>query len=528
MHRRDFMRVMGGGLAAAAMGANAPAVAPKRLKRPNFLIILADDMGFSDTGCYGSEIATPNLDSLARDGVRFTHFYSAARCCPSRASLLTGLYPHQAGMGGMVSRGEKAPEEGPYQGYLNQSCVTIAEVLKQAGYRTYMSGKWHVGERPEHWPLKRGFDRYYGLISGASSYWGIREEERGTRAFALDGEPILPEGENFYMTDAFSEYAVKWLEEHEGREEPFLLYLAYTAPHWPLHAWPEDIAKYRGTYLKGWDQLREERYERLVNMGIIDAKWKLSPRDADVPPWDDAEDKEDWDLRMAVYAAMVDRMDQGIGRVLEALRRIGEEENTVVMFLSDNGGCHESVEGRKLDTPGTKPGEPGSFVAYRRPWANASNTPFRLFKHWVHEGGIASPFMVRWPAGMRRRNELEPQAGHINDIMATCVDLAGAQYPETFNGHAITPCEGKSLAPILRGEHRGPHERLCWEHMGNRAIIEGDWKLVAAKNGDWALYNLAEDRTELNDLSETLPERAKTLFRAWETWADRVGARKPA
>ena len=484
MHRRDFMRVMGGGMAAAAMGANVSAAAPKRSKRPNFLIILADDMGFSDTGCYGSEIATPNLDSLARDGVRFTHFYSAARCCPSRASLLTGLYPHQAGMGGMVSRGEKVPEEGPYQGYLNQSCVTIAEVLKQAGYRTYMSGKWHVGERPEHWPLKRGFDRYYGLISGASSYWGIREEERGTRAFALDGEPILPEGENFYMTDAFSEYAVKWLEEHDGREEPFLLYLAYTAPHWPLHAWPEDIAKYRGTYLKGWDQLREERYERLVNMGIVDAKWKLSPRDADVPPWDDAEDKEDWDLRMAVYAAMVDRMDQGIGRVLEALRRIGKVENTVVMFLSDNGGCHESVEGRKLDTPGTKPGEPGSFVAYRRPWANASNTPFRLFKHWVHEGGIASQFMVRWPAGMRRRNELEPQVGHINDIMATCVDLAGAQYPETFNGHAITPCEGKFMAPSFAASNRGPR-RLWWSTWPTVRII-GATEVVAAKK-DWAL-----------------------------------------
>ncbi|MFO7975426.1 MAG: arylsulfatase [Candidatus Hydrogenedentota bacterium] len=526
MHRREFMRVMGSGLAAAALSTNATAAARKPTKRPNFLIILADDMGFSDLGCYGSEIATPNLDGLAHDGVRFTQFYSAARCCPSRASLLTGLYPHQAGMGGMVTRGKANDRHGPYQGYLNRSCVTIAEVLKPAGYRTYMSGKWHVGERPEHWPLKRGFDRYYGLISGASSYWCIREEERHKRAFALNDERILPEGDDFYMTDAFSDYAVKWIEEHEGREEPFLLYLAYNAPHWPLHAWPEDIAKYKGKYLEGWDQLREERYERLVNMGIIHPKWKLSPRDPDVPPWEEVEDKEDWDLRMAVYAAMIDRMDQGIGRVLEALRRIGEEENTVIMFLSDNGGCHENVEGRKLDKPGTQPGEPGSFVAYRRPWANASNTPFRLFKHWVHEGGIATPFIARWPAGMARKNELERQVGHINDIMATCVDLAGAEYPETFNGHPITPCEGKSLAPIFRGEQREAHDRLYWEHMGNRAVMEGDWKLVATKRGDWELYNLAEDRTELNDLSETMPERAKSLFEAWDAWADRIGARK--
>ncbi len=528
MRRREFMQAVGTGLATAAIGGSAGAQAPNRSKRPNFVIILADDMGFSDLGCYGSEIATPNLDGLAREGVRFTHFYSAARCCPSRASLLTGLYPHQAGMGGMVTQGEAPAEEGPYQGYLNRSCVTFAEVLKSAGYRTYMSGKWHVGERPEHWPRQRGFDRYYGLISGASSYWGILEQERGQRAFALDDERIVPGGESFYMTDAFTDYAVTWLEEQAGREEPFLLYLAYTAPHWPLHAWPEDIAKYRGTYVRGWDALREERYARLVSQGIIDPKWKLSPRDPDVPPWEEAENQTDWALRMAVYAAMVDRMDQGVGRVLAALHRLGLEKDTLVMFLSDNGGCHESVEGRNLNTPGTEPGEPGSFVAYRRPWANASNTPFRLFKHWVHEGGIATPLIARWPGGISRRGELEHQVGHINDIMATCVDLAGASYPATFNGREITPCEGRSLAPVFRGEQREPHDRLFWEHMGNRAVREGDWKLVAAKSGDWALYNLAEDRTELNDLADAMPERAEAMLQAWDAWAERVGARKPA
>lgn len=516
MRRREFLRNVTGTLAATAW----PRLARAADRKPNIVVIMADDMGFSDIGCYGSEIRTPSLDRLASEGIRFTQAYNAARCCPSRAALLTGLYPHQAGMGDMVGTGIKPRPEGPYQGYLNRQCVTIAEVLRSGGYRTYMSGKWHVGEAPEHWPRKRGFDRYFGLISGASSYFELLKSDRN-RMMASDDDPFEPEGK-FYMTDAFTDHAVQFIEEHKTPEKPFFLYLPYTAPHWPLHAWPEDISKYADTYRIGWDTLREQRYRCLLDLGIIDPKWPLSPRDSEVPPWDGVENKDDWARRMAVYAAMVDRMDQGIGRVLDALRKTGAEENTLVLFLSDNGGCHESVEARNLDTPGTLPGERGSFVAYKRPWANASNTPFRMFKHWVHEGGIATPMIARWPGRIQQHGALTPQVAHITDIMATCLEAAGLSYPTTFEGHAITPLEGKSLVPIFEGKTRAPHERLCWEHEGNRAIREGNWKLVAPKQGDWELYDLEADRTELNNLAAKDAKRAKALNLAWEEWADRV------
>ncbi|HEX73039.1 MAG TPA: arylsulfatase [Candidatus Hydrogenedentes bacterium] len=525
MTRREFIGAGAGALAAAALQGRGHPAPHSTGKAPNIVVILADDMGFSDIGCYGAEINTPHLDRLAANGLRFTQAYSAARCCPTRAALLTGLNPHQTGVGGMVSRiQDPPPPEGPYQGYLNDQCVTIAEALRPAGYSTYMSGKWHVGERPEHWPRRRGFDRYYGLVSGASSYFEILPEERKTRVMARDDERIFPEGDDFYMTDAFSDFAVECIGEH-NTERPFFLYLAYTAPHWPLHALPEDIAKYRGKYRIGWDRLREERYARLVEMGIIDPRWRLAPRDPDCPPWDDCDDKDEMDLRMAVYAAMIDRMDQGIGRVMDALRRRGMEENTLVLFMSDNGGCHENIDGRRLHKPGTRAGERGSFVAYERPWANASNTPFRLFKHWVHEGGIASPLVAHWPAGIQQRGELTHQVMHVTDIMATCLDLAGAQYPETFGGKPITPLVGRSLAPIFRGEAREPHERLYWEHLGNKALREGNWKLVASKTGDWELYDLEADRTELRDLSEKEPDRAAAMLRAWKAWADATGVR---
>jgi arylsulfatase A-like enzyme len=516
------MRLMGTSLVAAALPNAVPAAMNFAKGRPNILVILADDMGFSDLGCYGSEIQTPNLDAMAREGVRFTQFYCAARCCPSRASLLTGLHPHQAGMGGMVSSATKPARPGPYQGYLNKKCVTIAEVLKGAGYRTYMSGKWHVGEAPDHWPRKRGFDRYFGLISGASSYWELLKGKRA-RAMALDDAPFTPDPGTFYMTDAFTDHAIQCIEEHPSGDEPFFMYLAYNAPHWPLHAWPEDIAKYRGKYMCGWDELRKRRHQRQVELGIVDGAWPLSPRDDEVPAWETVDNKEDWDHRMAVYAAMVDRMDQGIGRVFEALKKKGAEENTLVLFLSDNGGCHENIEGRKLNQPGKEPGERGSYVAYRRPWANASNTPFRLFKHWIHEGGIATPLIARWPKGIAKHGTITQQVGHITDIMATCVDLSEADYPSTYKGKPITSLEGKSLGPIFQGEMREPHDTLCWEHFKNRGIRQGNWKLVAAKQGDWELYDLAADRTELHDLSERHPGKAKELFEDWDVWAQRCG-----
>lgn len=519
MDRRQFMQLAGYGLAAAALPGTVHA---QGAAKPNIVVILADDMGFSDLGCYGSEIRTPNLDRLAAEGMRFTQFYNVARCCPSRASLLTGLYPHDAGMGAMVTTPEKRRGEGPYQGYLNDRCVTMAEVLKRTGYRTYMSGKWHVGEAPEHWPRKRGFDRYFGIVSGGSSYWELLQEPNHKRIMALDDEPYTPEGDRFYMTDAFSDHAVRYIEEHREREEPFFLYLAYTAPHWPLHAWPEDIDRYRGLYDKGWDVLREERYERQLALGIIDRRWALSPRDPEVPAWDEVDNKEDWALRMAVYAAMVDRMDQGIGRVLDALRRSGADENTLVFFLSDNGGCHESVEARDLNTPGTKPGERGSFVAYKRPWANASNTPFRMFKHWIHEGGISTPCIARWP-GTIQGGQISHEPGIIMDLMATACEETGTTYPETYEGRSIRPLVGKSLSPILRGGTRDPHDRLFWEHFGNKGARHGKWKLVAAKDGAWGLYDMEEDRTELHDLSSSSPETAKELLAAWEQWATQTG-----
>jgi len=491
--------------------------------RPNFLIILADDMGFSDLGCYGSEIRTPHLDGLASEGLLFTQGYNCARCCPSRAALLTGLYPHQAGVGKMVSAPDAPERPGPYQGYLNDHCATLAEVLRAAGYRTYMSGKWHVGEAPEHWPRKRGFDRYFGLISGASSYWELIDQPDRKRMMAQDDEPFTPEPGEFYMTDAFSDFAVRCVKEHAGHEDPFLLYLAYTAPHWPLHAWPEDIARHEDAYRIGWEELRRRRYARQRALGVIDPKWPLSPLDEEVPPWEAVEDKPYWERLMAVYAAMIDRMDHGIGRVLRALEETGAAENTIVVFLSDNGGCAEDIAGRKLHTPGTRAGERGSYDAYKRPWANASNTPFRLYKKWIHEGGIATPFLMRWPRGIAQPGGMTHQVAHIIDIMPTCLDAAGVAYPETFDERPVLPVEGRSLLPILRGETREPHPALFWEHFGNRGVRAGDWKYVAAANGDWELYNLAEDRTELRDLGGTAPEKARELHALYEAWAQRVG-----
>lgn len=528
MDRREFLRRIGGGVAAMSLTGCARdrdrRMGPATSRRPNIVVILADDMGFSDIGCYGSEIETPHLDRLAAEGVRFTQAYCAARCCPTRAALLTGLYPHQAGMGRMVVRkGGEDREPGPYQGYLNDRCVTLAEVLKSAGYRTYMAGKWHVGEKPEHWPRRRGFDRYFGLISGASSYFEMLPQERDSRSMALDDDPILPEGDDFYMTDAFTDYAVDFLKGHAGRDEPFLLYLAYTAPHWPLHALPGEIEKYRGQYMMGWDELRRRRHARQLELGIVRPEWPLSPRDPDVPAWDTVEDKDRWDARMAVYAAMIDRMDQGIGRVLRQLDRMGAAEHTLVLFLSDNGACHESVLSKGYHDPEAAPGSRRTFDAVERPWANASNTPFRMFKHWVHEGGIATPLIARWPAHIRSGGGLTDQVAHVIDIMPTAVEAAQARYPAEFEDRPVASCEGISLLPVLAGGPSRERPALYWEHMKNRAIREGKWKLVAKKDDTWELYDLEADRTELKDLSGENVEKARDLIARYDSWAARVG-----
>ncbi len=489
--------------------ASAAAAPPQR---PNIVLILADDMGFSDLGCYGSEISTPHLDRLAKNGLRFTQFYNTGRCCPTRASLLTGLYPHQAGVGHMVEdRGLPA-----YRGRLNDRCVTIAEALGAGGYHALMCGKWHVGENRPHWPADRGFEKYFGLISGATSYFRL---DSG-RIMALDGRPYVPPVEGFYLTDAITDHAVALMEEFGRRPEPFFLYLAYTAPHWPLHARAEDIARYRGKYLEGWDALREKRHRRLVELGIIDRSWAPAPRDPKAPEWAGAKDKELWDLKMAVYAAQIDRMDQGIGRILEKLKELDAEENTLVLFLSDNGGCAEQVDRGQAGAP---PGTKESFLSYGLPWANASNTPFRLFKHWVHEGGIATPLIARWPAVIRQPGSITHQPGHLIDLMATCLEAAGIEYPKAYAGRELIPLEGKSLLPIFRGEIRAGHAAIFWEHEGNRAVRQGKWKLVARHGKDWEMHDLEADRTELADLSARFPDKAADLARLYGQWAERCG-----
>jgi arylsulfatase A-like enzyme len=519
--RRQFLVLLS---SAAAMAAARPG-----RKRPNVVLIMADDMGISDLGCYGSEIDTPNLDRLASGGVRFTQMYNTARCCPTRASLLTGLYPHQAGIGRMVTDLQRPS----YRGFLDTDCVTIAEVLKSAGYRTLMSGKWHVGERRPHWPVDRGFDRFYGLVSGASNYFSL---DPG-RTMALDSELAVPEGDDFYFTDAFTDYATRFIDDRSP-DQPFFLYLAYTAPHWPLHAPEVEIRKYQEVYREGWDAVRARRHRRMLEMGLVQDSWGLSPRDPDVPAWENEPEKEWQARRMAVYAAQIDRMDQGIGRVLRKIREIGEEENTLVLFLADNGGCAEPIEANfrnlqgKVRTVGDQvvnygnlpsilPGPATTFQSYGRGWANVSNTPLRLYKSIVHEGGIATPLIASWPSVIPGGNRLEQQVGHVIDLMPTCLDACRARYPKEYAGHRILPAEGISLLPALRAGKKTTRKALFWEHFGNRAVRSGDWKLVAQKSHGWELYNLREDRTELNNLASRHPDRVAGLNGLYEAWAER-------
>ena len=560
--RRDFLKTIG--LGATSLVLPGCTVASERFSgkrpadRPNIILIMVDDMGYSDIGCYGGEISTPSLDRLAAGGLRFTQFYNTARCCPTRASLMTGLYPHQAGVGHMMSdRGLDG-----YRGDLNNRCVTIAEVLKQAGYATYMSGKWHVTKHrgpdgPKYnWPRQRGFDRFFGTIHGAGSFYDPCSLTR-------DNTQIPPGSDDFYYTNAISDNAVKFVREHAARvpakrgPNPFFMYVAYTAPHWPMHALPEDIAKYKGRYARGWDALRVQRHRRMIEMGIVQSKWKLTDRDSRVPPWEQAENKQWHQRRMEVYAAMVDCLDQGIGRIVSELRKADDFENTLIFFLADNGGCAEEYgsrgpikpdpskeiplkpmdknalqqdmqpkvtrDGRPVRTgEGVMPGPADTYIAYGRPWANASDTPFRLYKHWVHEGGIATPLIVHWPRRIKARSELRHQPGHLIDIMATCIDVAGTEYPSSYNGHKIVPLEGKSIVPAF-ADKPIKREAIYWEHEGNRAIRVGKWKLVAkGKKGPWELYDLDADRTETNNLAAVHPDRVKQMTAMWQRWAERA------
>jgi len=497
------------------------------VKRPNIIIILADDMGYSDLGCFGSEIHTPNIDAMAKTGLVMTQFYNASRCCPTRASLLTGLYQHQAGVGDMVN----TRKEPAYEGYLNNNCVTIAEALKIGGYNTLMAGKWHVGTAPEHWPVKRGFDHYFGLIDGASSYFNPTMPYRPNQhlTIALDDKPFTP-GPNFYSTDAYASYAVKFIDDNKKTGKPFFLYMAFTSPHWPLHALPEDIAKYKGKYLKGWDQMRAARLKKQKELGILPQDAELSPRDSHVPEWSSLseDEKKDWDDKMSVYAAMVDRMDQNIGKIRQKLKELAEDQNTVIMFLSDNGASSESIKGPGF-TPevlaaSKKPSsDPTSFTSYSFDGANVSNTPFRLFKHWEYEGGTATPFIVNYPAVIKSQR-YNQQPAHIIDLMSTCLDLAGVAYPKTYHGNAITPTEGISLVPLIKGKTWKGHNALFFEHEGNRAVRQGEWKLVSQfPENKWELYNIKADRSELNDLSAKYPDRVKAMETLYFAWAKHAG-----
>ncbi len=484
--------------------------------KPNIVIMMADDMGYSDIGCYGGEIKTPNIDRLADNGLRFTQFYNAGRCCPTRASLLTGLYAHQAGIGHMTNENERLRFDLGYPGYrghLNRSSVTIAEALKPAGYKTLMAGKWHVGTFKGMWPVDRGFDEYFGIVRGASNFFRPHPDKLLVR----NRERITP-GEDFYTTDAFTSNAIDLVRAAERNDDqPFFLYLGYTSPHWPLHAWPEDVQKYRGKYRVGWDKVRQARLKRMTSMGLIDKSWEMTIRDA--VPWDTlaAEKKDEMDLRMAIYAAQVDRMDQNIGKFVSALDELGELNDTLIFFLSDNGGCAEGgMLGRgPLEILTTKNGYTQS---YGQAWANASNTPFRKYKHWVHEGGIASPLVVHWPAGISAKGEFRTHPTHLIDLMATALDIGDATYPANFSGNTITPLEGVSMAPAFDNKPLD-REAIYWEHEGNRAVRMGKWKLVSAHPSGWELYDMDADRTETNDLMPTYPETARKMIEMYTDWA---------
>jgi arylsulfatase len=494
--------------------------------RPNIVLILADDMGYSDLGCYGSEIATPNIDRLAADGVRFTQFYNQARCCPSRAALLTGRYPHQVGIGAMIDNYAKwirdAADRPSYQDHLSTDSPTVAELLRDAGYHTIMCGKWHLGARAREWPARRGFERSFVLIPGAMNYFG--GESTGPRSpMAIDDQKYSPPHDGFYSTDAFTDHAIQFLQEPDAAQRPVFLYMAYNAPHWPLQARPEDIEKYRGTYRAGWQAIREKRLSRMIELGILPAGATMAPMDrGKEKPWAELSEAQqaEWALRMSIYAAQVSRLDQNVGRLVQELNRLGKLRNTLIFFVSDNGGAAEDPH---RGVPGAELGSRDSFWGYDRPWASVSNTPWRLHKTTAYEGGISTPAIACWPAVIpaAAHGQLVREPAHLLDMLPTFLELAGAKYPSTPQRQL----EGKSILSMIQGGKGTADREFCWEHEGNRAIRKGKWKLVtlgSSKQG-WELYDISVDRTESHNLAAEKPELVRELNDDYQRWATRCG-----
>lgn len=511
-------------LAPLSAGGAEPSHAKAQPARPNIVVILLDDVGFSDIGSFGGEIATPNLDALANAGLRFTQFYNSARCSPSRASLLTGAYPHQAGVGHLESvaiEGSKG-----LHGKLSDRVVTLAEVLKSAGYYTAMAGKWHIGMTRGVAPWQRGFD--HSLASAIGELYYPDQPQRAAKHVHIDGREVPANSPDvgsgyWYSSDMFVEWQTRFIADAERQRKPFFLYLPFVAAHFPLMAPPDEVARFKGKYLRGWDVLRRERFERQKQLGIIPPDTELPDRLTNTYDWDklSAEDRQRFDTIMAVYAATISRMDRAIGTLVERLKQSGELDDTLIVFLADNGGNAESgPDGRLL---GGDPGGARSTIFAGMNWATLQNAPFQYFKHHTHEGGIATPFIAHWPNGIAHelRGRLVREPSHLIDVMPTLVELSGASYPKTYNGHEIVAMQGRSLAPAFRGQALTRAEPIFFEHEGNRAVRDGKWKLVAHFTQPWQLFDMSVDRVELHDLASKHPERVRQMAAQWDDWAQR-------
>ncbi len=501
-----------------------------QLNRPNVVLILADDLGYSDLGCYGGEIRTPALDRLGRAGVRLTQFRTTPRCSPSRASLMTGLFPHQTGIGDLT----RDDRPWGYPGSLTKHCVTLAEALAGAGYATSLSGKWHLSgsafEPDGAWPTRRGFDEFYGIINGSANYFGPRTLMRGETP---SDDPADPD---FYLTDAIADQAAEFITRQASAGRPFFSYVAFTAPHFPLQAPAADIAGYDGVYDAGWEELRRARLSRMIDEGLLPADTELGDREPGRPDWDDDPNQKWQAARMQVFAAQVDRMDRGIGRIVAALEDSGSLDDTLVVFLSDNGGCAEPApppppherrtrDGRDVragNDPSVVPGTEDTHTTYGPDWAALSNTPFRLYKRWAHEGGIATPFIAHWPAGGLADGTVVDHPYQATDLYPTVLAAAGVPLPDAPGPEAPRP-QGRVMLPSLRADTAARVGRQFWEHIGNCAVRDGRWKLVRVAGGLWELYDLPVDRVEAHDLAAARPDIVAHLAREWQAWADRVG-----